>query len=474
MDAADGLFDLRARPGVPSREDKINCVRLETMRFLRDERGGILALTALSMSILLSFLAFAIDVGNLFYTQRQLQTLADAAAMAGALEADTCGSSTPNCPVVQKAAMTAITEGGNPAPTLFVQCAQMSGAGLLLMVNNAPCLLGASDPNNTDIHYVEAVVAQQIPTWFAKIFGANTVTISARAEAGRAIPATGACMNVIGPAGQTLLLNSNASIAEAPGATCGIKVDSNGTPAVMENSNVTVNVSSYDVNGSVTANSNPSINPTPTTGVAPSPDPFAAEITAGTLTVPTPTNVGSAQSSNPIGGTTTLNPGYYQYGLNFNGGSGGYTVTLNPGVYYFGGGLNIGSNVTIRGTGVTIYMGGQSQLNMNSNTVMNLTAPSTGGTAGMVIWQAAGNTSQMNLNSNTGSAWNGAIYIPSARLTLNSNANVGAFGMIAAQSVIVNSNSSITLSCQYMPGGVCPGGGGNGANGGSQTIALAE
>ena len=60
------------------------------MRMLRDERGTLLAMAALSTTLMLSLMAFAVDLGNFYYTQRQLQTLADAAAMAGAQEVDTC------------------------------------------------------------------------------------------------------------------------------------------------------------------------------------------------------------------------------------------------------------------------------------------------------------------------------------------------------------------------------------------------
>ena len=73
------------------------------MKIYSDERGSIAVLTALGLTMLMSFLALAIDVGNLYYTQRQLQTLADAAAMAGALEYDAC-SGTKNCSVMQTAA----------------------------------------------------------------------------------------------------------------------------------------------------------------------------------------------------------------------------------------------------------------------------------------------------------------------------------------------------------------------------------
>ena len=54
------------------------------MRILRDENGQTLVLTALCGSALLGFMALALDVGVLFHTKRNLQTAADAAALAGA------------------------------------------------------------------------------------------------------------------------------------------------------------------------------------------------------------------------------------------------------------------------------------------------------------------------------------------------------------------------------------------------------
>jgi hypothetical protein len=413
------------------------------------------------MTMLLSFLALAIDIGNLFCAQRQLQTFADAAAMAGALEASACG--TPNCAVIQTAATTALTEGGSPAPTLFLQCAAASGTGLLLTINNGPCALGASDPNNLNKNYVEAVVTEQEPTFFAKIFGVSTVQISARAEAGKSSPPS-PCLNLTGTSGQTLTLNSGASIKDASGSTCGVNINSNGTPAVMENSGATVNVGSYTVHGTVTDNGG-SYTPTPTTGAPVAPDPIAAEITAGTLTTPTK----PAQSStccNPVGGTTTLKPGYYSSGLNFNGS--GYTVTLSPGLYYFGGSMIVGG-VNLTGSNVTIYFANGS-LTMNSAATMTLSAPTTGTTAGMLIWQATTDSSLMILDSSSSSSWKGAIYLPDAQLTLNSGSGVVAYGMVESKSLMLN--SAISLSCSLMPGGVCPGGSGT-ANG-SATIALAE
>jgi hypothetical protein len=161
-----------------------------------------------------------------------------------------------------------------------------------------------------------------------------------------------------------------------------------------------------------------------------------------------------------------LQPGYYSSGLNFN--SSGYTVTLASGLYYFGGSMVVGG-VNLTGSNVTIYFANGS-LTMNSASTMTLSAPATGTTAGMLIWQATTDSSSMILDSSSSSSWKGAIYLPDAQLTLNGGSTAVAYGMVESQSLMLN--SAISLSCASMPGGVCPGG--SGAANGSATIALAE
>src|SRR5260370_26747482 len=53
---------------------------------LNEERGQALMLTALSFSMLLAFMALALDTGVLFRAKRRLQVAADAAAVAGTLD----------------------------------------------------------------------------------------------------------------------------------------------------------------------------------------------------------------------------------------------------------------------------------------------------------------------------------------------------------------------------------------------------
>src|SRR5581483_1805437 len=67
------------------------------MRFWDDESGQMLVLTAVCMTVLMGFLALAIDVGILFRARRNVQIAADAGAIAGALQQQYGGSPGPAC-----------------------------------------------------------------------------------------------------------------------------------------------------------------------------------------------------------------------------------------------------------------------------------------------------------------------------------------------------------------------------------------
>ncbi|MDO8689217.1 MAG: Tad domain-containing protein [Dehalococcoidia bacterium] len=55
-------------------------------RLIRGEKGSVLALTTISMVVLLSFSAGVMDIGQMYQTRRQLQNATDGAALAGAQE----------------------------------------------------------------------------------------------------------------------------------------------------------------------------------------------------------------------------------------------------------------------------------------------------------------------------------------------------------------------------------------------------
>jgi len=57
--------------------------KLENIKHLKQQRGAIFVLTALLLPVLLGFMGFAYDIGNLYMHKSRLQNVADAAALAG-------------------------------------------------------------------------------------------------------------------------------------------------------------------------------------------------------------------------------------------------------------------------------------------------------------------------------------------------------------------------------------------------------
>ena len=53
-------------------------------KILRDRSGNVAVMTALGATVLIGMSAFAVDAGKMFIDRRQVQSVADLAALAGA------------------------------------------------------------------------------------------------------------------------------------------------------------------------------------------------------------------------------------------------------------------------------------------------------------------------------------------------------------------------------------------------------
>ncbi|MFC5860848.1 Tad domain-containing protein [Acidicapsa dinghuensis] len=419
------------------------------MRLLRDENGQALIVVALSMVLLLAFAAIAVDVGRLLYIQRQLQTAADAAAVAGAIELQQCGT-TANCSTMQTAAKSALAENNLSVSSsnLLTQCATGSTTQLTLTVNNGPCALGASDPNHGNTKYVEAVVAEPVITLFAGILSVKSFNISARSEAGLGDPTD--CVYVLNPtATDALLVNGNSTLT----AQCGIIVDSNANTAALFNGHPTVSASEIDVAGGAVSNGNPSVSPTPTTGDPPQSDPLAGlpapQVGACGATTSSPFT-GSPSSGATVNGngSAVFNPGTYCGTVTLNGSS---TATFNPGTYIFTGNFQVNGNNTLTGTGgVTFYFSSTAgSFTVNGNSHVDLVAPTSGTYEGILLYQNASDTNTDIINGDNTSVWQGTIYLPGAQLTVNGNGNAAAYTFLVVNKLLDNGNSTFTLGDDY-------------------------
>lgn len=134
------------------------------------EAGQALVLVAVALLlVLLPIMGLGIDFGYLRCQEMQLQTAADAAAIAAAGELSygiTCSCSAVQTAGQNAAAANGFTNGTNSAT---------------VTVNNPPQPTG--DPNNGNTNFVEVIVTQTEPTFFGAILGINSVPLAARAEA---------------------------------------------------------------------------------------------------------------------------------------------------------------------------------------------------------------------------------------------------------------------------------------------------
>ena len=132
---------------------------------VRNERGASLVLVAISIAALLSVTALAVDLGMLYKTRGEASRAADAAALAGASVFQERENDDPEIDVMIPARVYESAEGN-----------YMSGG----MLDSAEVTYSVDKPK----YRVTVVVRREaVGTWFARIFGVNSVPIAASATA---------------------------------------------------------------------------------------------------------------------------------------------------------------------------------------------------------------------------------------------------------------------------------------------------
>ena len=396
-----------------------------SMKLIRDDRGQTLVFTALSMAILLGFMALALDVSLLFRAKRRMQIAADAAATAAALDYYFTNSTTSANLMGQSAATNnGVTNGDSNGDVVAINCAPTSGPHTAASCNG----------------YFEALVTQPNPVIFMGFAGLNKMSVKTRAVAGSVTSVS--CIWLMNSTGTDLSLQGAAKV-ENPngGATCGIYANSTSANAVK----VTGNGNSIDAayvatQGGISGSGNlmtsdNTLVPTDT-GAAPQTIPPAYQ----NLTEPKVSDFASCPG--PTGATKNIQGTIYTYltqadinamgtpggptSLCFSGkvliDGNGTTLEMPSGMYVFSGDVYIGNNVDGPGTatkgstwdpgsgsgppaqpGVTfdVFSG---SLSVNSTTSVTLHAPTQGAWNGILLL-APDTSVPMDDTCNT-STWN--------------------------------------------------------------------
>ena len=389
-------------------------------RLLDSRQGNIASLTALMMPVLIGTAGLASDTIQWSLTKRMMQRAADSGAIAGAYQL----SQSPGNAVLA-AARNDITRNGGFRMTIDP------------VINNPATSGSFRDAASA----VEVVLAtdQRLP--FTGLIMGGPVRISARAVA-----------EVVGNGDYCVLALENTNTTGIPiggNATvnlgCGMMSNAPSTNSILASGSSSVTASPVAAVGNV-----PPGNYAPGTirqeYALPLRDPYR------NLPDPNITVTGSAMSVNP-NQTRTFNPGTYS-NIDIKG-----TATLTPGVYYVTSSLSFGSQSNITATGVTFILtarnaasntGSIATVSMNGGARLNMSAPSTGTYAGILMYQdrRATNVSTNIINGNSSSLLQGALYFPRQELQFNGTSGMNTRCLqIVARRVDWRGNATVENVC---------------------------
>lgn len=435
------------------------------MKLLREESGQVLVMTTLCMGILIGALGIAVDVGLLFHARRNMQTAADAAAMAGATEMYYNGSTN----VTAKAAAAAKANGVDNTVT-----------GNHVIVTTSPTLPGGyscascvevqlSTPNSTV--FMQTMSKLLFPSSSNNF---SSINVSAMAIAG-APGVSQTCMYVMDPTDPDTLQIHGAADINGPG--CGVYVNSKSSAALCVTGSAGKSTfATLDVVGGQDSKGNCKGNPGPPvyTGAGVETPAIANQ---GMPTDPTQ-DCTSVTTVATLSGTIA-GPGYGKYACYTNScttSKKGVTTcspvtlssaTLGPGVYVFESGVSVSGNTTVglgnnssanpqtsTNGGATIVVTGSGAFDSSSASNFTIWAPADPNSVynSVAIYQPASDTSAMTLQFGSSSSYfMGAVYAPTAAVTLHDQGGaVNATDLIVGQ-IYVNGTVNLTNYNTYNP-----------------------
>jgi hypothetical protein len=170
-----------------------------------NERGQVLPIMLMFTVTFLGMVGFVIDYGHVYACFHELQASSDAAALAGAY-------ALPNSTAVAEATSYSSVGAGLNATSLTTGAVMSAGFPLVRCLNalknqGEACVA----PANGNAITVKQQLA--VPMWFARLFGVNTVTISAASTAAMR-GSTAAPYNV------AIIIDTTASMGTNGGDTC--------------------------------------------------------------------------------------------------------------------------------------------------------------------------------------------------------------------------------------------------------------
>lgn len=354
---------------------------------IRDKRGAVLIYTAMATPVFIGTIGLSVDVAGWQAQKRQLQTIADSAAMGGALERIRSGTQAS----VEPAAIIDATTNGYVATSDT------------LVINNPP--LSGSRTGNGDS--VEVTIRRETPTLFSHIIMPGTAFVSARAVAVADINDT--CIWALNKTKQSAIKVAGAAVVDLD---CGIFDNSNDPDALTQSGSGCLSATNIKTVGGWGADC---VSVEPITGANPITDPLEH--------LQTPSNLPSCTENSAVkvngGESLTLDPCVFTSPITVISDG---ILHFNPGLYVMdGAGINFSAQSTVTGTGVHFYLTANNDspsesFDISAGATVSLTAGTTDDhdMAGILIYhdRNAGTNVTHNLTGGATMDLEGILYFP--------------------------------------------------------------
>ena len=397
------------------------------INFSKSKRGNIAILTALTLPVLVGFAGLGSESVLWFYTHHQMQDAADSAAISAATAYSVNSSTNITTQADGVASSYGYTDGSNRTT---------------VTVNRPP----SSGNYTSNTGAVEVIVTQTQTRYLSAVWSSSPLNISARAVA-----------KVANGVGCVLALNPTAAASASEQGSvsialngCSLYDNSNASNAVSLGGSAFMSALSVSTVGNVYGSGNITTTYGIETGTSPTTDPYAG--------VNPPTAPSTCDQTNySTHGTVTLNPGVYCGGMSLGAGA---AVTLNPGTYYItnngnsAGSLTMNGQAALSGSGVTLVFTGSgtnySTASISGGATVNLTAPTSGTMAGIVMFGDR-NTPTGTLYKFTGGtnqSFGGAVYLPKGQIWYAGGAT-GANGcnQVIGDTIQFVGNTNLAVNC---------------------------
>jgi Putative Flp pilus-assembly TadE/G-like len=157
----------------------MNSSVLTIHRCLEEECGQVLPFVAVTFVVLLGMAGLAVDIGHVFYCDRALQQVADAATLAGAGSIRTAANA---AAVIAQASSLSATPGSVNARASLPNVSMVSGFPVLKCLSTLQAQ-GMACVGTVPYNALQVQEQSAVPMYFAALFGMQTMTVTVTATA---------------------------------------------------------------------------------------------------------------------------------------------------------------------------------------------------------------------------------------------------------------------------------------------------